>query len=170
MKLYEINAEIEAIMSELEPDQETGEVAVDCESAAARLEELGMEKKSILGFLAKLVLNVRSEAEAVRTEEKRLRERRRTLERKDERLMRILDRECGGENTDCGVATVFYRKTTRVSVTDGDKAVEWLEKEHEECIRRTAPEICKTEVRKLLTAGTEIPGLKLENELSCSLR
>jgi hypothetical protein len=170
MKLYAINAEIEALLNELEPDPETGEVTGDYESVVARLEQLDIEKKSVLGYLAKLVLNARSEAESIKTEEKRLRDRRQALERRDERLMRILDRECGGENTDCGVATVYYRKTARVNVTDSAKAVLWLQNNHEECVRYQEPEISKTEVKKLLTAGTEVPGVELVRDLSCSLR
>lgn len=170
MKLYEINAEIEALLNELEPDPETGEVMGDYESVVARLEQLDIEKKSVLGYLAKLVLNARSEAEGIRAEEKRLRERRQSLERKDERLMRILDRECGGTNTDCGVASVYYRKTTKVNVTDSGKAVLWLQNNHEDCIRYQEPEISKTEVKKLLAAGTEVPGVELVHDLSCSLR
>ena len=60
MKLYEINAEIEALLNELEPDPETGEATGDYESVVARLEQLDIEKKSVLGYLAKLVLNARS--------------------------------------------------------------------------------------------------------------
>lgn len=170
MKLYEINAEIEALLSELEPDPETGEVASDYESVVERLEQLEIEKKTILGYLAKLVLNARAEAESIRAEEKRLRDRRQSLERKDERLMRILDRECGGENTDCGVASVYYRRTAKVTVIDSEKAILWLQNNHEDCLRYQEPEISKNEVKKLLTAGTGIPGIELVHDLSCSLR
>lgn len=170
MKLYEINAEIEALLNELEPDPETGEVASDYESVVERLEQLEIEKKTILGYLAKLVLNARAEAESIRAEEKRLRDRRQSLERKDERLMRILDRECGGENTDCGVASVYYRRTAKVTVIDSEKAILWLQNNHEDCLRYQEPEISKNEVKKLLTAGTGIPGIELVHDLSCSLR
>ena len=170
MKLYEINAEIEELLAELEPDPETGEVTGDVDSVIERLEHLSLEKKSILEYLAKLVLNARAEAETIKAEEKRLRDRRQALERKDERLMRVLDRECAGQTTDCGVATVSYRKTVRVNVTDSNRAVLWLQNNHEDCIRYSEPEISKTEVKKLLVAGTEIPGVELVHDLSCSLR
>ena len=85
--------------------------------------------------------------------------------------MEILDRECGGEKTDCGVATVCYRKTTRVEVGDDATAVTWLiDNGHTQCYRVPAPEISKTEVKKLLAAGTEIPGVALVQDYSCSLR
>ena len=111
MKLYEVNQLIEGIFEQL-VDPETGEV-VENEALLAQLDSLQMERSRILEYLCKLVLNTRSQMAALKEEEKRLKERRASLERKDIRLMEILDRECGGEKTDCGVATVCYRKTTR---------------------------------------------------------
>ena len=36
------------------------------------------------------------------------------------RTIAILDRECGGEKTELGVATLCYRKSSRVEITDED--------------------------------------------------
>ena len=162
MKLYEVNQMIEGIFEQL-VDPETGEI-VENEALLAQLDSLQMERSRILEYLAKLVLNTRSQMAA-------LKERRASLERKDTRLMEILDRECAGEKTDCGVATVCYRKTTKVEVGDDATAVSWLmENGHTQCYRVPAPEISKTEVKKLLAAGTEVPGIALVQDYSCSLR
>lgn len=169
MKLYEVNQAIEDIFGLL-VDPETGEVIPD-ESLMAQLESLQMERSRILEYLAKLVLNTRSQVSGLKEEEKRLKERRAMLERKDERLMSILDRECHGEKTDCGVATVCYRRTTKVDVSDNATAISWLmENGHPQCYKVPAPEISKSEVKKLLTAGTEVPGVALVQDYSCSLR
>ena len=169
MKLYEVNQAIEDIFGLL-VDPETGEVIPD-ESLMAQLESLQMERSRILEYLAKLVLNTRSQVSGLKEEEKRLKERRAMLERKDERLMSILDRECHGEKTDCGVATVCYRKTTKVDVSDNATAISWLmENGHPQCYKVPTPEISKSEVKKLLTAGTEVPGVALVQDYSCSLR
>ena len=169
MKLYEVNRAIEEIFALL-VDPETGEVVPD-ETLLARLQDLRMERSRILEHLAKLVLNTRAQADALKEEEKRLRERRAGLERKDRRLMGILDRECAGQKTDCGVATVCYRKTTRVDVADDAAALAWLmENGQTQCYRIPAPELSKAEVKKLLAAGTEVPGVALVQDDSCSLR
>ena len=81
-----------------------------------------MERSRILEYLAKLVLNCRSEAAAVKAEEDRLKEKRQKAEHKAERIMEVLRRECDGENTDCGVATVKFRATERVEVADSSAA------------------------------------------------
>lgn len=171
MKLYEVNLAIEELFTQLEIDPETGEMIASNDEIFARLNELQLERKSILEYLAKLTLNTRSDVAALKDEEKRLRERRAALEHRDERLMQILDRECAGEKTDCGVATVCYRKTSRVDVIDSEKAVRWLKHyKHPDCYRIPAPEVAKAEVKKLLKDGSEIPGVMLVQDVSCSLR
>ena len=110
MKLYEVNQAIEGIF-EMLVDPETGELLPD-ETLLAQLDALQMERSRILEYLAKLVLNTKSQIAAIKEEEQRLRDRRHGCDRKVDRLMAILDRECAGEKTDCGVATVCYRKTT----------------------------------------------------------
>lgn len=169
MKLYEVNQAIEDIFEQL-VDPNTGEVLAD-ETLLAQLESLQLERNRILEYLAKLVLNTRAQVASLKEEEKRLKERRAMLERKDERLMSILDRECHGEKTDCGVATICYRKTTKVDVSDDATAISWLmEYGYPQCYKVPAPEISKTEVKKLLAAGTEVPGVALVQDYSCSLR
>ena len=171
MKLYEINEQILRLTDQITVDEETGEVLCDMDSVCRQLAALQMERQSILEYLAKLVLNLRAEAAALKTEETRLHERRSRLEKKIDRLLQILDRECGGEKTDLGVATLNYRRTTRVDVTDAAKAVSWLKRrKFLDCFRIPAPEVAKAEVKKLLTAGTKVPGCAVVEDRSYSLK
>ncbi len=171
MKLYEVNGRIAELMERLEPDPETGEVTGDVESIVSEIDGLQMERMDILRYLAKLVLNARSDLTEIKTEEKRLRERRNATSAKIDRLMGVLDRECGGVKTDCGVATVNYRQTSRVDVSDSGAAVAWLrEHGYDGCFRQPEPEVSKTGVKTLLQDGKIIPGVALVQEKSCSLR
>ena len=170
MKLYEIDAEILRLTDQITVDEETGEILCDLDAITAQIGELQMERKSVLTYLAKLVLNLRAEQTALKTEEQRLKDRRQRLEKKELRLMEILDRECAGEKTDLGVATVSYRRTAKLNVTDNGATVAWLQKNHEEFIRYPEPEISKNDVKKLIAAGAEVPGVELVNDLSCSLK
>lgn len=171
MKLYEINEAIERLADQLTVDEETGEICCDFEKICADIESLKMEKKSVLEYLAKLVLNIRSESAAIKAEEARLHDRRTGLEKKENRLLQVLDRECGGEKTDLGVATLCYRKTSHVDVSDPSQAVDWLKSQNMTyCYRVPEPEVSKAEVKKLLASGTQIPGCSLKEERSYSLR
>ncbi len=169
MKLYVVNQLIADIFEQL-VNPETGEVIPD-EALLAQLDSLQMERSRIMEYLAKLVLNTRSDIAALKEEEQRLKGRRSTLEHKVDRLMAILDRECAGEKTDCGVATVCYRRTTKVDVADSQTAISWLKANgYDSCYKQPEPEVSKTEVKKLLQGGMEIPGITLTQDLSCSLR
>ncbi len=169
MKLYEVNNAIDELF-ENAVDPETGEILMDADEVMAQLESLQMEKNRILEYLAKLVLNTRSEEEAIREEEVRLKSRRDRMANKERRLMDILDKECAGEKTDLGIATVSYRKTSRVDVDD-HVAVEWLQKnDYDDCLIYAEPKVAKNEVKKLMKAGKDIPGCKIIEDRSCSLR
>ena len=166
MKLYEINAEILRLTDAIKFDEETGEILGNADELFTQIQSL-----QILEYLAKLVLNIRSEAAAVKTEEQRLKARRDGLTKKEERLMKVLDRECAGEKTDLGVATFSYRKTSHVNVSDAAKAVRWLKRnKHLDCFRIPAPEVAKAEVKKLINAGTKVPGCAVVEDYSCSLK
>lgn len=170
MRLYEVNAAIEEIFERI-VNPETGEILSDSETLMEQLDSLQMERQRILEYLAKLVLNTRAEAAALKEEESRLKDRRSRLARKESSLMDVLDRECGGEKTDLGIATLCYRKTSRVEVSDAAKAVRWLKRnKHTDCYRIPAPEVAKAEVKKLINQGTKVPGCAVVEDRSCSLR
>ncbi len=170
MKLYEVNAAIEAIFEQV-VDMETGEILLQDEELMAQLDGLELERKRILEYLAKLTLNTRAEAAALKEEEARLKARRDRLVKKAAKLISILDRECGGERTDLGVATLNYRKTSRVEVSDWQKAYRWLKRnKHTDCYRIPDPEIAKSAVKKLINAGAKVPGCAVVDDRSCSLK
>ena len=171
MKLYEINSEILRLTDQIAVDEETGEVLCDMDEITAELECLQLERQSVLEYLAKLVLNLRAEAAAIKAEETRLRERRSKFEKKESRILEILDRECMGAKTDLGVATMQYRKTTRLDVTDAEAAIKWLRmNNYTDCFRIPAPEVAKNEVKKLITSGKHVPGCEVIEDRSYSLK
>lgn len=171
MHLYEINSEIALLLQQLEVDPETGEILASSDEIIQQLNALDMERSRILEYLAKVVIETRAEAAALKAEEERLAERRRRFERREERLMQVLDRECNGVKTDLGVATLRYRQNTRVDVQDAARAINWLKRHKlKDCIRVKEPEVDKTAVRRLLADGSTIPGIALVTSQSCSLK
>ena len=71
MHLYEINTEIALLMQQLEVDEETGEILTSSEDILQQLNALDMERSRILEYLAKVVLDTRAEATALKAEEER---------------------------------------------------------------------------------------------------
>ena len=171
MKLYEVNQQIEELIVQLEPDPETGEIPANEDEIIAQINALALKREDILQYLAKLALNTKATVASMKAEEKRLQDRRRRMEQRQDRLIAILDRECGGEKTDLGVATLCYRKTSHVEITDKDAALAWLKKTgHDDCYRIPEPEISKLYVGKLLDAGDAVPGAERVAGVSCYLR
>ena len=173
IKLYEVNSEIQRLLDllETEADPETGEISENTDEILERLHALDMERKRILEYVAKVTLNTRGEAAMLRDEEKRLKERRTALESKETRLMEILDRECGGEKTDLGIAVLSYRKSSRTEVEDAAKAIRWLKRhKYTDCYRVPEPEVAKAEVKKLINSGIKVPGCSVVQERSCTLK
>ena len=171
MKLYEVNSAIQQLVDQIGFDPETGEIACDSEELFIKLNELQLERKSIMTYLAKLVLNLRSDVTALKTEEERLKERRKRIEKKEEYLLKILDRECAGEKTDLDIATFSYRASTKVDVFNSGAAVSWFRANgHEDCFRTPEPEVNKTNAKRLLKAGVDIPGMNLIEAQTYSLK
>ena len=171
MKLYEVNQQIEDLILQLEPDPETGEIPANEDEIIAQINALALKREDILQYLAKLALNTKATVQSMKAEEKRLKDRRQRMENRHERLIGILDRECGGEKTDLGVATLCYRKASHVEITDEDAAYRWLkENGHDDCYRIPKPEISKLYVGKLLDAGDKVPGAERVASTSCYLK
>ena len=170
MKLYEIHEAVRALEEQIVVDPETGEFLCDMDAIEQQLHGLQLEWEKVLEYLAKVVLNTRAEAAAIKGEENRLKKRREALERKDERLMQILQRECP-TTTKLGIATLTYRKTSKVDVTDEAAAVKWLKaRKLNYCFKQPEPTVYKTEVRKLIAAGKKVPGCAIVEDQAVSLK
>ena len=148
MKLYELSESIAKIENQgFVVDEVTGELLLD----EAQLPDL-MEQKAdkVLG-IAKLLKNWSAEAEAIKAEEKRLADRRKTLERKQTHLQDYLLRNCAqGE--------AYADAQAQVKVKLGRGAVEILNLEAVpiEFLRvktETAPD--KTAIANAIKGGQE---------------
>ena len=111
MKLFEINAALEELLNQQDP--ETGELTCDLD----QLDALMMERDEKLEGLALYVKNADAEAKAIREEEKTLAERRRSLENKAERAKGFLAEQLAGEKFSTPKVAVSYRKSEQVEVS-----------------------------------------------------
>lgn len=177
-KLYEINGELERLNSSMEwnPDMEawvdvdTGEI-VSNEEYEARVAALGLQKKEIMEWMGKSILNDRAEVEMLKAEIGRLRDKVQRHERREERFLWLLDRECAGKKTDLGVCTVNYRVSHPLVCDDEGALIRWLEKNgHDECLKYADPELRKSDVAKLIKSGVDVPGTRIGDKVNVSLK
>lgn len=161
MKLYEINAALEALLEQV--DEETGELTCDME----QLEALSLERDEKLEGLALYCKNAAAEAEAIKAEEKNLAERRKRLENRAERAKAFLSEQLCGEKFTTPKVAVSWRKSEAVEL--GPEFLPWaLEKDA--YLRYKDPEPDKAMLKTALKAGEQIPGAALVTRSSMTIK
>ena len=170
MKLYEIDQQMEEMAEQLEPDAKTEEAKEQYEAALEALQETAGNREGMLTLLAKVALNAKEKAESAKAEEQRLASSRKKQEKKQDRMIAILDKLCEGKRTDLGVAVLCYKTTTRTKITDEGAAFAWLqEKGYEDCYKIPKPTVYKDSVGRLIDKGLEVPGAIRVTENCCYL-
>jgi len=160
MRLYEINAALEELLNQQDP--ETGELTCDLE----QLDALMMERDEKLEGLALYVKNADAEAKAIRDEEKALAERRRSLENKAERAKGFLAEQLAGERFSTPKVAVSYRKSEQVEISESFWGVDT-----NECyVRYKDPEPDKTAIKAALKAGKEVFGAEIVSKTNLVLK
>lgn len=161
MKLYEINAALEALVN-----PETGEL-LDYEA----FESLQMARDEKIEGMALWYKDMVAEARAIKEEAETLTTRRKTLENKAERLKSYLDYQLGGEKFQTARCSLTYRKTSSLQVEDGEKLRQWCEANgHSDCIRYKEPELSKSAISALIKDGISVPFASIQEGRSLGVK
>lgn len=161
MILYEIDQKMQSLV-----DPETGEL-MDYEAFAA----LQMDRENKIENMALWVKDLTAEAKAIKEEEESLRDRRRGMEHKAERLKTYLSIALGGEKFQTARCAVSFRKTASVQIDDQDNLIRWLEQNgYDDCLKYKEPEVSKTELGKLMKAGTPVPFAYIKESQSVGVK
>lgn len=159
MKLYEIDAALDALINE-----ETGEIA-DYEAFA----ELQMQKEQKCENIALALKNARAEAEAIKAEVDELTKRRKAAESRAERLKDYLAEALGGEKLKTGRVSVSYRRAKSVKLDDS--FIKWAaENNRDDLLRYKEPEADKKAIKAELEGGAALPGAELVESASVIVR
>jgi hypothetical protein len=162
MKLYEIRQDLEFILDNLEVNEETGEISPESTRVLDQVEK-SMEEKAL--NVAKFIKNIKSEADAVREEEKRLASRRRALDNKVEYWKNYLAHNIKGEKYKDSQVVIGWRKSTSV----GGESLNMPESLPRE-FQRITIEPMKRELTKALKNGQVIPGVQLIENTSLTIK
>ena len=144
MSLYEIeNAILDCV------DMETGEI-VDCE----KLEDLQMERDSKIQNIALWIKQLEAEAEAYKKEKESFDKKKSVAENKAKSLKEYLSNYLAGQSFKSIKVNVSFRTSDSVNITD-------ISKIPEQFLKIAEPTADKTEIKKLLKAGTAVAGAEL---------
>ena len=161
LSLYEIDHALEALV-----DEETGEIK-DFDA----FEALQMERDKKIENVACWTKNLDAEAKAIRAEELSLAERRKSLEKKRERLMDYLDRALDGNPFKSAKCSVTFRKSTRVEITNMEELVHWcVTNGHDGLVQYSAPSVAKSDISSLLKTGVSVDGAELATSMNVGVK
>ena len=161
MNIYQIDAEIQRILSEV--DEETGELP---ESAYEELAQLTADRDVKVENAACMVINLTAEAKAIREQEQALAERRKSVERRVERIRGYIEYALDGNTFSSPRVQVKYGKSTAVEI---DEAVFW-ENPATAFIRQKDPEPDKAAIKAALKDGAIIPGASLVERKNMTIK
>ena len=149
MTLYEIDHELEMCF-----DPDTGELVFP-----DRFEELQMERDQKAENIGCWIKDLNAEAVAIREEEKKLAERRKSLENKSDSLKRYLVTMMVGRKLSTPRCDISWRKSQEVVVND----VEALRKDprSDNYFRYYDPVPDKVQIKEALKAGFTVDGCEL---------
>lgn len=151
--LYEIDEEILNCV-----DMETGEI-IDVE----RLEQLQLARDDKVEGIALWIKNLLSDADAIKSEEEKLAQRRKANENKAKNLKEYLSKFLCGQKFKTPKVSISYRKSESAEVTD-------ISKLDDDYLKFAEPTVDKTKVKKALKAGTVLQGVSLVENQNIQIR
>jgi hypothetical protein len=153
ISFYHLDAEVRHVTERMhaEADPETGAVPED---VWQRLDALAAEGEARLVELACVLKERRAEAEAVKAEAKKLRDRAASLDAMCERLEAVLEERVGEDGISDPRVIARWRSSKSVEVTVDPKQLP-------ELYQRVKIEADKVGLRKAIEAGAEISGAEI---------
>lgn len=169
MTIYDIDAEFTKTMDELLEifDADTGEVTdIDrFEELKKALDGLAEERKQKISNVACWYKSLVAEANAIKEEKQKLAKRQAACENKAENLKKYLEYALQGEKFKDARVNITYRPTKSVGfIPDYDYSK--LPPE----FQKVTIEPKKTEIKKAIESGVEIPGAFIEEKVSTIIK
>ena len=156
MNLYDIEYEITNCV-----DSETGEIIDE-----QRLDALQMAREKKIENILLWIKNLKSEAGAIREEEKKLADRRQSDEKKAESLTQYVQNVLNGEKFKTSRVVVSYRKSEAVIVDD----LQLMQETCDEYLKYKGPEPDKAKIKAALKDGITVPGCHLEERQNITIK
>ena len=156
MNLYDIEYEITNCV-----DSETGEIIDE-----KRLDTLQMAREKKIENILLWIKNLKSEASAIRDEEKKLADRRQSDEKKAESLTQYVQNVLNGEKFKTSRVVVSYRKSEAVIVDD----LQLMQETCDEYLKHKDPEPDKAKIKAALKDGITVPGCHLEERQNITIK
>lgn len=164
MRLYEINEQLEALLSNVDP--ETGELMIDTDA----LEALQIAKAEKLEGIALYIKDLKALSNEIAKEAVTLTQRKRALDGRVERLTALLMDNMDGKLETARVRVSTRKNAPSADIEDMDNLMLWLADQRNDLLRFSEPTINRTALTKALKDGEEIPFCKLRQTTSLVIK
>lgn len=162
MRLYEINAALEELLNQVDP--ETGELVCDMDA----LEALSIEREEKLEGLALYCKNLTAEAEAIKAEKLALEKRQKAALNRAEKARDFLARMLAGEKFTTPKVAVSWRTSQAVQLDDD--FLPWAMQYGDQYLSYKDPDPDKKAIAAALKAGEAVPGAELVTNLNMQIK
>ena len=167
MKLYELAGDYRELMDKLE----SGELSEELLSDTLEGIRGAIEEKA--DGIACMLKALEADAAAIKAEEDKLSERRKSKERAYDRMRAYLSDillHAGVTNVETPRSQIRFRKSEAVIVDHEADFIRWAEENRDDFLNYKEPSINKTAVKKALLAGEEIAGARIETRQNLQVR
>lgn len=167
MKLYELAADYEQFMR----DVEDGLIPID--ALADTLESIDSAIEDKADNIACLLKNLAAEVAAIKAEEDKLAERRKSKEKEHERIKTYLSDmllKVGKTQIETARNKITFRKSEIVVLDDESAFVEWASRGRDEYLTYKTPSVNKPEIKKAIASGIEVDGAHIEERQNIQIK
>ncbi len=165
MKLYEIANDYMALMNAIDNDE------IPEEALADTLEAITGEIEVKADNIACMLKELDAEIGAIKAEETKLAERRKSKERAYDRLKQYLSDtlvRVGLDKVETARNKITFRKSESVEV--GEDFIKWAVEHRGDLLTYAEPKANKTEIKKALKEGAEIVGAEIVSKMNMQLK
>ena len=163
MTLYEINQEITDIVESIYSHAEENEGEIP-DSLAEQLDRLESDRSVKIENIVLFIKNIRAESDAIKSEEKKLSDRRKSNDNKADSLEEYIKFCLSGEVFKTAKCAVSYRKSESVEVDSVDDLPANFVR------TKTVVEADKVAIKNAIKAGEEISGAHLVSKNSIVIK
>lgn len=165
MKLYEIANDYMALMNAIDNDE------IPEEALADTLEAITGEIEVKADNIACMLKELEAEIGAIKAEETKLAERRKSKERACDRLKQYLSDtliRVGIDKVETARNKITFHKSESVEI--GESFIAWARENRDDLLTFAEPKANKTEIKKALKEGAEIVGAEIVSKMNMQLR
>lgn len=166
MKLYEIKEDYICLLDMIE----SGEIPE--EAIADTLDAVTGELEDKADNIACVIKQLQAEATAIKTEEERLAERRKSREKNAERMKKYLADNLlavGKTKLETARNKISFRKSETVEIEDFESLIQFAA-DYPKLLKAQKPQADKAEVKKLIMLGIDVAGCRLQENSNIQIK